>query len=299
VDIDNSKASAFRTCPWKYYEEYVRKVEPIPTVGEGYTPLKFGSRMHELLEENYNPLRAPYLENENAILEAEAQLMIAAYKARYPQEDFEIVDVERTFKVALPKLCSDCYKEIFEEGQYFCPNCGGENAPQFHYLIGKIDVVYRQNGILNIMDHKTEKRGSKSNLPQKWGAKDQASLYLWAAERIYKEPIGNFIVNVLTRQSDKGLAGPSFPPDRQKLERGQKEINCAIRDIVLVADEITRYEKTFGNREWPATRENCYGWGYCDYYLLHRYGDDVETILEHKYKKKEEYLNLAGVPIIQ
>jgi len=302
MQIDNSIAAQFRECPWKFYENNLRNdtgIEPIPPEGEGYSPLEFGARMHERLEEYYSNERL-YPPHVNEILETESELMLQAYKARYPNEQLDIVDVERTFKVALPYHCPQCYN-IPKGVALWCEYCGyGAAFPQ-HVLIGKIDLVVRNaEGKLDIWDHKTEKRGAKSNLPQKWGARDQASLYLGAAERLYpKEEIGNFYVNILTRQSEKGQIGPSFPPERQKLERNVRAIEIAVRDIVLVADEIERYKKIFKDGEWPANREKCYDWTYCPYYQIHRYGEDPSLIIEHKFRPKQEYLKLEGLPIIQ
>src|ERR1035437_10161200 len=186
--IDNSAASTFRECPLKYFESYEAEgtgLELKPT-GNEVTPMDLGSRIHQLLEEYYNELHGvaipPYPENPNAPLELEAQMIISAYRAKYPVEDFNIIDVERTFKVRLP---------------------GNK-----HIYTGKIDLTFRENGLLNIMDHKSERRRSNSNHPKKWAARDQASLYLWAASKIYGEPIGNFYVNILKRPSDKMQEGP-------------------------------------------------------------------------------------------
>lgn len=305
MEIDNSKAACFRRCPWEYFEQYLRNgvgVEPIPPPGEGYSPLRFGARMHERLEEYYKGVMK-YPPHANEILELEAEIMMQAYQARYPEALMNIVDVERTFRIQLPKFCPECYTRFelpYDGLGPWCYVCNKQVFPGSHVLIGKMDLAVRNEGLLDIWDHKTEKRGAKSNLPQKWGARDQASLYLWAAERLYpEEQIGNFYVNVLTRQSDKGQVGPSFPAERQKLERNQRAIDIAIRDIVVVADEIERYSRIFKDGEWPSNRENCYTWGYCDYYQLHRYGEDPELILEHRFKPKEEYLHLGGIPIIQ
>src|SRR6266850_585935 len=304
MEIDNSKASQFRECPWKYYEQNERNgtgIEPLVLEGEGYSSLDYGGRVHERLEEYYKGI-LKYPNHPNEILETEAEIMMQAYQARYPEAVLDIVDVERTFKVALPRLCDRCYQlpqGPNADGDYYCKDCDNW-CPDYHVLIGKIDLVIRnEEGKLDIWDHKTEKRGAKSNLPQKWGARDQASLYLWAAERIYKEPMGNFYVNVLTRQSEKGQVGPSFPAEQQKLERNQRAIDIAIRDIVVVADEIERYKRIFGDTEWPANRDQCYTYGYCPFYLIHRYGENVDEILKYKYRPKKEYLHLEGLPIIQ
>ncbi len=157
--------------------------------------------------------------------------------------------------------------------------------------------MYRQAGELYIMDHKSQKRGAKSNIPQKWAARDQGTQYLWAAEKVYEEPINRFLINILTRPSEKGQEGPSFP-ERMRVERTEIQIETALRDLVVVADTIEKYHKMFGDRPWPAHRENCYVWGQCEFYTPHLYGWDP-IIMQEKYRPKKEYLDLGGVKIIQ
>jgi PD-(D/E)XK nuclease superfamily len=259
------------------YERNGMGVEPVPTAYEGYSALEFGGRIHELLEEFYKDKQGiifpPYPENPNPVLEAEGQLTYQAYRSHYPNEQLHIIDVERTFKVALP---------------------GGK-----HTLVGKMDLIVDNQDIIDIIDHKSQNRTAKSNTPQKWAARDQPSLYLWAAKRMFPDrTIGRFIVNVLVRQSDKGQVGPSFP-ERQYLERTQTQLEMAIRDIEIIADQIEEYRSRFGSDPWPANRENCYDWGPCPYWPLHGYGSDNELIVAHRYQPKTEYLHLAGIPIIQ
>lgn len=306
-EIDNSRAAAFRECPWKYYEAFERNgrgIEPKVIEGEGYSSLQYGARVHELMEELYKG-KLIYRRSENEVLETEAEIMMQAYQARYPDEHtkLNIVDCERTFKVALPEFCLDCYSDHTVpypgDRDMICNECGCRFNRRNHVLVGKMDLVHRVNGVLDIWDHKTEKRGSKSNDIRKWGSRDQASLYLWAAERIYKEPVGNFYVNILTRQSEKGLIGPSFPAERPKIERNRRAIEIAVRDICVVADDIERYKCIFGDGEWPSNRELCYGWGYCPYFQVHRYGEDPALIIEHKFQPREEYLQLEGLKVIQ
>jgi len=270
--LDNSRANTFRTCHYKYQEKYVKNIEPKPYPGEDYTALQFGSRMHELLEE-YAKGVLIYPESPIVALEVEAQVMMAAYKAQYPAEEWDIVDVERTLLVQLP---------------------GSEHVYAF-----KIDLVVRSHatGKLSIIDHKTQERSAKSNDPQKWAARDQATLYIWGASVYYKEEIENFIVDILVRQSPAGQKPPSFP-ERQKLERTPEQIAIAIRDIIYVADQIVDCEKRFGNEPWPATREECKTWGQCEYYLPHTYGwsDEIRDV---KYQPREEYLQIENVEVVR
>src|SRR5260370_34788000 len=113
--IDNSAANDYRTCPWLYYEKYCRNTTGLELVikDEKIRPMDLGTRVHELLENHYRTLMGgdlkPYLPLENFALENEAQWILAAYQKHYPVEDFEILDVERTFEVVLPDYCPECY----------------------------------------------------------------------------------------------------------------------------------------------------------------------------------------------
>jgi hypothetical protein len=225
--------------------------------------------MHELLQEHYSNSQI-YPASQNEALELEAGIMMQAYQRHYPVEPFEVIDVERTFKVPLNER---------------------------HYLVGKIDLLvkYPERECMDIIDHKTEKRGGKGNSVQAWAARDQASIYLYAARKVYPDvAIGNFIVNILTRQSDKGQQGPSFP-ERQKLERSPEQIEIAIRDIIYIADQIEFMRQEYGDRViWPCNREQCSGWSQCPYYLPHLWGWSDE-MKRTKFKPREEYLDLENI----
>lgn len=310
MEIDNSAANEFRACPLMYFESRLAQgtgLEP-KVLDKEVSSLDIGTRVHELLECHYKDMAGydggAYVVPDNELLEVEAQMIFEGYKAKYPVEEFDIVDVERTFKVQLPDYCPQCYKQDFyvsDGGMTYCDYC--ECAPielGRHIYTGKIDLTFRnrENGLLNIMDQKTEKRQSRSNSPQKWAARDQASLYLWAAKHIYNEPIERFTVNILKRPSPKFNEPPTFP-DRQKLERTAEQIETAVRDIVFIADDIERYKKIFGNGTWPSNREVCDNfYGQCDFYLPHTFGWSAD-ILRERYQPKKEYLNLAGIPILQ
>lgn len=306
--LDNSAANTFRQCPWLYYETYQRDGTGLEAVykDEKVRPMDLGTRVHELLEEYYRELkgdpREPYTPSENEDLEEEAQVIISAYKAQYPIELFEIVDVERNFEVVLPDYCPECYSvdvcvNAVNNTLMFCESCDCDFKRGRHSYTGKIDVMYRQDGLLYIMDHKTEKRGSKSNDPQKWAAKDQGTQYLWAAEKIYNEPIERFIVNILTRPSDAGVKPPSFP-ERQRIERTEIQLETALRDLVVTADLIEKYMRVFGEKPWPAHRDNCKTWGLCEFYIPHLYGWS-DTLKKYRFQPKTPYLSTEGLVVIQ
>lgn len=263
---DNSRAKSWHKCPIAYQERYVKNREKDWERITGKPPAhRYGSRMHELLEDHYkgNPVYTLYPAAPD-IIEDEAQLMFEMYKAHYPVEPFEVLEVERVFEVPLPD--------------------------SLHTYIGKIDLIVRDktSGLLRILDHKTQKRNAKSNLPGVWTARAQASLYMWVAERLMGEKIDCFILNLLTRQSDAGNCPPEFP-DRQHIQRTPEQQEEAIRNIIWTFDQIERMEKEFGDRPWPQDRDQCQIGNFkCDYYPLHVYGETEFTLAE--FKEAEEYL---------
>ena len=300
MKIDLSRANAFRTCPMMYYEKYERGgngIEPIPK-GEDYGLLDLGGRVHELLECYYKGLKGDpipeYPAHPVEKCELEAQWMVEAYLAHYPQDNWRIVDVERTFEVPLPGLCRETYLDWYDHDRG-CEWCD-KHMPIEHSLIGKIDLIIQDSeGAYYIVDHKTQKRSAKSNHPSKWKMRDQASLYLFACDQIYKDfQVSNFLVNVLVRPSDKGMVPPTFL-DRQKLERSEDQITTSVRDMVYIADSIERMRTQFPSGNWLMNRENCFDWTDCAFSLLHTFGEDTSLILKHKFQPRKEYLNLAEV----
>ena len=317
MQIDNTRAGMFRLCPWFYYEAFLRNgtgVVPAPKKGDGgYTALEFGGRVHETLEVYYKTLQAiqegnvlysedPYKVG-NERLEEEATWVMQSYQAHYPHDNWDIIDVERTFKVQLPLRCPDCVStEVVPypgDVQWHCNECGNRFNKEPHVYVGKIDLFIRDRdtGRYYILDHKTEARGSRSHTPSKLAVTDQGSLYLWAARKLYPQ-VDGMLYNILVRPSPAGREGPSFK-ERYLIERSEHEIAIAVRDITIVADDIEAYAARFGDGEWPANRANCEGWGLCDYYQLHRFGEDPQLALKHKFAPREEYLQLGGIEVVQ
>lgn len=262
MKLDNSQAALWNKCPWAWKERYSNGIEPI----RKSDALAFGTRMHHLLEYrlekmNPEPCTEPF--------EPEAQQMLAAYAQQYPIEPFDVIRSEQYFEVPLP-------------GSH-------------HIFNGKIDAVVRahDSGMLNILEHKTEKRGGKRNSALAWAARPQVGLYLWAAEQLYGEKVDQIILDVLTRQSPKGQEPPCFA--RQHLQRSREQIEQALRDITWVADQIETMTEKFGTdpyESWPADKEQCVqnNW-LCDYHELHIIGRSPE-VLEARYVDAEEYLSM-------
>lgn len=272
MDIDNSRAQAFRRCPDLYKEKYLNHLE---RRWGSASPYDFGKYFHVLLEHHFKDLGGIPHDNllpevpETTRLECEATF--AAYCASYSIEPFSVVSVEQTFKLAIP-------------GSH-------------HRYIGKFDGIIRYNqnsqwpDQLAILEHKTEKRNALKNLPKAWAARAQVSLYAWAAEQLYGEPISHILLDVIRRQSPKGQEHASFY--RDTLERTRAQQLDALKDLCYVADQIEQCDLEYAHAEhWPRnTDECCIGNFECDMYPIHVGGETPELIKIH-YRPAEEYLTL-------
>lgn len=269
--MDNSARAAFAKCPDLYRESYINKIEPKRRGGDA---LSFGDRMHQLLEGHWKQLGGiagaayPYPPADEAI-ELEAQSMLAGYKANYfDKSHYAVLAIEKTFEVAIP-------------GSH-------------HILTGKFDGIIRdvETKKLLVLEHKTEKRGAMTNLPQKWAMKSQVSLYMWAAEQLYGEPISYTLLDVLIRQSPKGREAASFY--RDQLERTPKQMHQALCDLDYYADQIERLQEAYGlGGPWPRNTDQCISFWDCEYLPLHRCQSDDSLIRISDYKPKKEYLSLC------
>jgi hypothetical protein len=270
--LDNSQCKAWLFCKLYWYERYHKGIERDRSNDPAATEsLDIGTRVHQLLEIYYKTLRGDspdslprYLEHHNPAVEQESQLIMASYPVSYPVESFDIVDVERTFEVTL-----------------------NDN----HSYTGKFDGIVRDVlGDLYVLEHKTEKRGGKNNEPKAWAARNQGARYQYAAEKIYGEPCKGVILNVLRRPSPKGQIGPEFPP-RQVLFYSDSQVESAIRNIIVVADEIQDYLKRFTDGWFPSNTEGCYSPWECEFARVHTFGGWSDELLK-LYKPTEKYLDL-------
>src|SRR3979490_183099 len=168
MKLSNSAFEAWWTCPTYHALRYQEGLVPS---GPDASYLQFGSRFHSILEAHFTGLSAvgvgyvPKLPPDlDPQLDAEAKAMYEAFKAAYPQEPFSVVATEQVITLPIPNST--------------------------HTFIGRIDMVVRMKstGKLAIFETKTENRNSKRNLPDRWLARHQGSLYCFAASELYREP---------------------------------------------------------------------------------------------------------------
>ena len=274
MKIDFSAASAFAFCPASYQEKYQQGWRST----SGKESLDFGGRMHDLLKGHFTPLirgnegilgpQGQPLGDE--LLENEALEMFESYKAQYPIESFEVLDVEKYFEVPIPETN--------------------------HVLMGKWDGLIAEGSLRGVFEHKTEKRGGKNNLPKSWAARNLVGLYLWAAQQVYRCRFDHILLDVLTRRSPAGRVPCCFR--RDILQRTEGNLQRCVDWIVDIADRIEECEEKYGtNMLWPMNGDNCCrgGWD-CEFYLSHVIGEvqvvQLEELVRNKwYEKPRDYLH--------
>lgn len=230
----------------------------------------FGTRFHQLVENQRRellalPLRA-YESWPDAAIESECQSTFAAYRAHWVVEPLVFLSAERTLRINIPRA----------DGQ-----------PGPHSLIVKIDAHVRHgDGSIGPLDTKTERPGSSSNGPESWASRTQASLYLWALEKLYPtERVSRMVVDVITRGNSKR---PAVFRRMDDISRSPEALHDAILCLTEVAESISR-DRTRG---WfRADMNRCIdGWKKCEYYALHVLGRTEATLA--RYKPADKYLDI-------
>jgi hypothetical protein len=141
--ITTSELKSFRSCKRQHHYSYRLGYRPIDKAG----PLRFGTAMHNALEVWWSPgtlcdLGAAInaIDSEGEIDEferAKARAMMMNYHARWCQEDYEILAVEKEFEAPLVNPSTGKTSTTFQIG-------------------GKIDAIVRKsNGDVFLVEHKS------------------------------------------------------------------------------------------------------------------------------------------------
>jgi hypothetical protein len=194
-----SALNTFRNCPRKYKHRYIDCLRP----REKPDALSFGSVVHGAIELWYRsdagdnrlwsvlgyidqqfPMRVGD-ENQKAAWHL-ARAMITGYAAHYQSEDFEIVEVEKTFT-----------------GEIRNPDT---NRPsQTFVMAGKADAIVRRPEGMYLLEHKTASSIDANYLDKLW-TDTQIALYSFYLRQL-GYPIVGVIYNVLLKSRLKQKAG--------------------------------------------------------------------------------------------
>ena len=232
----------FQSCRRKYYLRYCENLVPI----KQDTNLYLGSVWHEVLELWYKPgepdakvsgiqdlidksfperICDPRQRRDWHLCHA----MFEGYRARFPEEDFDVLSVEQEFSVPIVNPASNRCSRTFE-------------------LKGKVDALVqtRENNELLIVEHKTSSTISSDYLERLPGD-FQISLYSHALERYLNRPISGTIYNVAQKaalRQSEGETEEEFQKRRADLISKSKVGKSSAKRRLPESDEEFRARLT-------------------------------------------------------
>ncbi|WDI40488.1 RecB family exonuclease [Bremerella sp. P1] len=194
-----SALNTFRNCPRKYKHRYVDHLRP----RERPEALSFGSVIHGAIELwyqlpaddgrlwsvlDYIDQQFPERVGDEQQIAAWhlARAMITGYASRYPSEDFDVVEVEKTFT-----------------GEIRNPDTG--RPSQTFVIAGKADAIVQQPDGMYLLEHKTASTIDANYLDKLW-TDTQIALYSHYLRQL-GYPIVGVIYNVLLKCRLKQKAG--------------------------------------------------------------------------------------------
>lgn len=197
IALTYSQLRKFQACPRAYLHTYIEGIEP---TGPKAMPLTVGSAFHAALEARYKALKdeGRYITRDEALAVVDkafakqdkgnidvmvhwhrTRAMVSAYLKVYPDEAFEVVDVEREFQVEVVN-----------------PATG---APSRTYVMaGKVDGVVRLNGSYWLLEHKTTSLIDVAYIEKLW-TDFQIHLYAHFMERELGAPVVGVLYNVVQK----------------------------------------------------------------------------------------------------
>jgi RecB family exonuclease len=273
--ITNSELKCLRRCIREHHYRYELRYR---ANGPEAAPLRFGTLMHELLEDWWTS------KNDELVVDAElfakldvdpferARLvaMMTGYHARWRDDPLEVLHVEHQFAVPL-----------------IDPLSGFSLA---WVLAGKIDAVVRdKKGQVWIVEHKTTSENIEAGAPywQKLSLDSQLSVYWHAVQELGYAPRG-VIYDVLVKPSQKPLKANTrrdadetpdeycarlqevikADPDRYYQRGNVVRLSQEVWDAgVDIAQYVHLLEHANRNEDWPRNPDSCFKFGRpCDYF---------------------------------
>lgn len=220
----------FRNCRKACEYRYINGLVPL----EKDKNLEFGTVIHECLEIWHSNMGIknviahidqayPNREQDDSQLSNWhlATAIMVSYSEKYPIEDFEVVELEKTF-----------------EGPIINPDTN-EILKEFS-LSGKVDGIVKQNGEYFILEHKTASQIDEGYLDRLW-IDFQIIIYAWYIEQSLGIRISGVIYNVIVKS-------------KIRQSKGETELEFEARRNELIAKSKTG--KSSAKRKMPETNED-------------------------------------------
>ena len=308
MKVDNTMLMAFQKCPL-YYKT---RIEDWWTSRFASGALGHGGAVHEGLKVWYQGMKdgLPPLVRAQAALEAvnsswpenhpiddfrtkaKALELLVEYFKLYPQETFQILQVEVPFTFELDRFILHCKNCDWTNPPHIgtsglprsgCQSCGQELEP-IEYG-GIFDVLTQFGGgsqsILYILEHKTTSMLGATYFLQ-WEIHNQVIGYCWGAQQVSGKLIGGANLNslCLTR-------GGNIKFERRLIGVSQSLIDEWRTDVAATCNEIDLARRT---GHWRKSTEQCVGkYGPCQFHSVHTlvHPDERRRRLEADYVKQE------------
>jgi hypothetical protein len=212
-----------KACDWRYFQELV----PI----ERAHSFAFGSVIHQCLEiwhlnrdiaSVINFINRIYINRNSDEREKAdwhlAKAMMTGYARIYPEENFEVVALEKEFS-----------------GPIINPETGAESKS--FVLAGKVDGIVKLDNAYYLLEHKTASQIDAGYLDRLW-TDFQITLYSWYVEKYLGYKISGVVYNILAKA-------------KIKQSQGETEAEFEERRDALIAKSKTG--KSSAKRKMPET----------------------------------------------
>lgn len=149
-----------------------------------------------------------------------ARAMMTGYAARYPEEDFKVLALEKPFQGPIVNPASGAVSRTFT-------------------LAGKVDGIVKQDGQFFLLEHKTASGIDGSYLERLW-TDFQITLYTWYVEETLRIPVAGIIYNILAKaklQQGKGETEQEFEARRAELLAKSKTGKSSAKRKMPESDE--------------------------------------------------------------
>jgi hypothetical protein len=284
---DNTRISAFRQCPRKYYFRHVRDWRPAePAIGP-----TFGIAWHKAMDTVWMYHSLPKEELISIAIDSwraemkEFPIDSPEFALEYIQNEGTLREMLDNYIVARRNLLAEI-QLIHAERPFAVPL--DETGKLFY--VGRLDKVFKRGEKIYVIDHKTTSQykkdgGFRTTWIESFGVDSQIDGYLYAAHLLYGEQFkGVWVDGALVHKTvhDKFII---IPIERQfaMLDQWLAEIRVVITTIeahLTVRERFRQLDTPELGGFFPRNSNSCWHYGLCTYYDICRFIPNPEEIRE-------------------
>ena len=211
--------------------------------------------------------------------------LVRRYTEVYAHETFVVHKTELPFITPLGTKCLNCSKSWSVEmlkGQAL-PKCCGDCGKEITWIVGRADLVYIENGLMKLMDHKTKEKSVNDNYLSNFVQAFQFTQYMYGLSQSTQRKIAMGMANILVKLKTVGTDKAKGQPFHrvEEISKDEYDFEEFIRNRSRVVEEIetdiAKFEKDgHKSNAWRKDTSGCYLFKQCAYYdicHLHTEGD--------------------------